>query len=127
MLVAIGIPLVHAARRRRRLRAAREPRALILATYDVFADRAAELGWPRAPGETPEEYRGRLRAVEGLGMEDQERLTRMTQTVVRAAYAPGEPGADVSHRTADDAREVLHALRDTASWKQRLLGLYRRD
>jgi hypothetical protein len=51
----------------------------------------------------------------------------MTRTVVRAAYAPGEPDATVSHQAADDAREVLHALRDTASWKQRLMGMYRRD
>jgi len=127
LLAAIGFPLLNASRRRRKLHAAHEPRELILATYDVFADRAAELGWPRAPGETPEEYRGRLRSVEGLDKEDQERLTRMTRTVVRAAYAPGEPDATVSHQAADDAREVLHALRDTASWKQRLMGMYRRD
>ena len=37
---------------------------LILATYDVFTDRAAELGHPRTPGQTLEEYR---RAVAVVG------------------------------------------------------------
>ena len=74
-LVAIGDPARPrgAAAQEAPIRA-RAARPLILAAYDVFADRAAELGWPRGAGETPEEYRGRLRAVEGLGTEDQERL-----------------------------------------------------
>ena len=127
VVLAIGIPLAHVWRRRRRLHAARRPRALILATYDVFGERAAELGWPRGPGETPEEYRARLAVVDGLGQEERASLERMTGAVVRAAYAPAEPDAAASREAAADAHAVLHALRDSASWKQRVLGLYRRD
>jgi hypothetical protein len=127
LIVAIAIPLVRAGRRRRRLHAARQPRDLILATYDVFGERAAELGWPRAPGETPQEFRARLQAVEGLGDEERSKLDRMTGAVMLAAYAPRAPDTQTSRETATDAHAVLHALRDTTSWKQRVLGLYRRD
>ena len=61
----LAVPPFRALTRRRRLRrAGAAPRRLILATYDVFTDRAAELGHPRAPGQTLDEYR---RAVEGSG------------------------------------------------------------
>ena len=53
LIVLAMIPVVRAWRRRRRLRrASDEPRGLILATYDVFTERAGELGFPREPGQT---------------------------------------------------------------------------
>jgi transglutaminase-like putative cysteine protease len=125
--VAISIPLVREARRRRRLRAAREPRALILTTYDVFAERAADLGWARGPGETPREYRARLVVVDGLDDRARTSLDRMTTAVVQAAYAPGVPDPTTSQEATADASTVLSALRHRASWRQRLLGPYRRD
>jgi hypothetical protein len=124
---AVAIPLVREARRRRRLRAAHEPRELILTTYDVFAERAAELGWGRAPGETPREYRERLEAANGLDDGVRSSLDRMTATVVRAAYAPTVPDTTASEVTTADASAVLTALRHKTSWRQRLVGLYRRD
>jgi transglutaminase-like putative cysteine protease len=127
VLVVIAIPFLRAARRRRRLHAARAPRELILATYNVFGERAAELGWAKGAGETPQEYRARLADLDGLGDDGRERLARMTSTVVRAAYAPRDPDEDAPRDTTEDAEVVLHALRDTTSWKQRVLGLYRRD
>jgi hypothetical protein len=127
LVMAITVPLVRAWRRRRRLLAARAPRELIVATYDVFGERAGELGWPRGTGETPQEYRARLVAVEGFGDDDRGRLERMTGAVVRAAYAPAEPDAAASQETSADARAVLHALRSTTPLRQRVLGLYRRD
>jgi hypothetical protein len=127
LLVAIAIPVLREVRRRRRLRAAHEPRQLILTTYDVFGERAAELGWPRGPGETPREYRTRLGAVEGLDDDARTSLERMTTAVVEAAYAPGSPDTTASKETTADASTVLSALRHSASWRERLVGLYRRD
>jgi transglutaminase-like putative cysteine protease len=123
---AIGIPLLHRARRRRRLHAARDPRTLILATYDVFGERAGELGWSRSPGETPEEFRRRLSSAAVLADIDDPRLGRLTSTVVRAAYAPTQPDERAATEAADDADAVLHELREAAPLRQRLLGLYRR-
>jgi hypothetical protein len=127
LMVAISIPLLRETRRRRRLRAAREPRQLILTTYDVFGERAGELGWSRGPGETPREYRTRLGAVEGLDDDARTSLERMTAAVVEAAYAPGSPDTTASKETTADASTVLSALRHSASWRERLVGLYRRD
>jgi transglutaminase-like putative cysteine protease len=123
---AVGIPLLHRARRRRRLHAARDPRTLILATYDVFGERAGELGWGRSPGETPEEFRHRLSRAAVLADTDDPRLARLTSTVVRAAYAPTQPDARAATEAAGDADAVLHELREAAPLRQRLLGLYRR-
>ncbi len=127
LALAIGIPLLHRARRRRRLHAARDPRTLILATYDVFGERAGELGWGRSPGETPEEFRRRLSDATVLAETDDPRLARMTTAVVRAAYAPAQPDQQDAHDVADDAEAVLHDLRATVPWRRRLLGLYRRS
>ena len=126
LAAAIGIPLLHRARRRRRLHAARDPRTLILATYDVFGERAGELGWGRSPGETPEEFRRRLSTAAVLADTDDPRLARLTSTVVRAAYAPTQPDERAASEAADDADAVLHELREAAPLRQRLLGLYRR-
>jgi hypothetical protein len=123
---AIGIPLLHRARRRRRLHAARDPRTLILATYDVFGERAGELGWGRSPGETPEEFRRRLSRADVLADTDDPRLARLTSTVVHAAYAPTQPDERAATEAVDDADAVLHELREAAPLRQRLLGLYRR-
>ena len=127
LIVATAIPVLREARRRRRLRAAREPRQLILTTYDVFGERAAELGWPRGPGETPREYRTRLGTMEGLDDDARTSLDRMTTAVVEAAYAPGSPATTASMETTADASTVLSALRHSTSWRERFVGLYRRD
>ncbi len=125
-VIAIAIPLRHRARRRRRLHAAPDPRTLILATYDVFAERAGELGWGRDPGETPEEFRRRLDAAASLGDDAQPCLARLTTTVVRAAYAPDQPGADAALEIEQDTAAVLHQLRESTPLRQRIVGLYRR-
>jgi hypothetical protein len=51
----------------------------------------------------------------------------MTAAVVQAAYAPGVPDPTASQEATADASAVLSALRHRASWRQRLLGPYRRD
>lgn len=118
------VPPVREWRRRRRLRrAGSEPRRLILATYDVFTERAAELGHARAPGQTIEEYR---RAVAGAGRLGGDDLDRLTDLATRAAYAGGEFGRDDAETVRLASDSVVRALRRDAGWAQRLMGPYRR-
>jgi len=124
-LVLIAIPLVRWFRRRRKLHdAAREPRALILATYDVFSERAADLGFGRGPGETPFEYRRRVEATDVLV---DGHLERLTGTVVRAAYASRAPSDDDASDAAADADQIIRDLRRSTPLRRRLFGVYRRD
>jgi transglutaminase-like putative cysteine protease len=126
-LVALYLLLVppwRMLRRRARLRrAAREPRHLVLATYDVFTERAADLGFARRPGETAGEYRSRLDASGTLG---DGHLARLTTSAERAAYGPGEPGPAQALQAGDDADAVLRDLRKATPWSRRVAGLYRR-
>jgi transglutaminase-like putative cysteine protease len=124
-VVLAGIPLVRWARRRRRLRhAAREPRALVLATYDVFSERAADLGLGRGAGETPAEYRRRIEATDLLTDGHMERLTR---TVVRAAYSARLVTDDDALDASADADQVIRDLRRSTPLRRRISGIYRRD
>ncbi|MGE5227449.1 MAG: DUF3488 and DUF4129 domain-containing transglutaminase family protein [Planctomycetaceae bacterium] len=121
VLLLSAIPLVVELRRRRRLRHATDARTKILATYGVFADRAGRLGLPRGPGETAEEYRIRVQASGRLQDGHVDRLTRLA---VLAAYAPAEPTADDALDARADADAALRELRDTTTWRRRLLGMY---
>jgi len=125
VLVLAGIPFVRWFRRRRKLRnAAREPRALILATYDVFSERAADLGFGRGPGETPFEYRRRVEAADVLV---DGHLERLTGSVVRAAYGSRAPSDDDALDAAADADQIIRDLRHSTPLRRRLFGIYRRD
>jgi transglutaminase-like putative cysteine protease len=101
-----------------------EPRRLILTTYDVFAERAGDLGVGPEPGETPFEYARRMGAT---GRLDDGNLERMTGAVVRAAYAPEDPDADVAADVTADADRVIRELRRGTPLRRKLLGIYRRD
>jgi hypothetical protein len=125
VLVLAGIPLVRWFRRRRKLHnAAREPRALILATYDVFSERAADLGFGRGLGETPFEYRRRVEAADVLV---DGHLERLTGSVVRAAYGSRAPSDDDALDAAADADQIIRDLRHSTPLRRRLFGIYRRD
>jgi transglutaminase-like putative cysteine protease len=123
-LLLAGVPFVHWLRRRRRLAHAREPRELILATYDVFSERAADLGLGRGPGETPSEYRRRIEATDLLTDGHMERLTG---TVVRAAYSARPVSHDDALDATADADRVIRDLRRSTSLRRRIVGIYRRD
>jgi transglutaminase-like putative cysteine protease len=124
-LVLAGIPLVRWVRRRRRIRqAAREPRSLILATYDVFSERAGDLGLGRGAGETPGEYRRRIEATDLLTDGHMERLTG---TVVRAAYSARPVTHDDALDASADADQVIRDLRRATPLRRRIFGVYRRD
>jgi transglutaminase-like putative cysteine protease len=124
-LVLIAVPLVRWLHRRRVVRRAqREPRALILATYGVFSERAGDLGLGRGPGETPREYRRRIEATDLLTDGHMERLTG---TVVRAAYGPRPVTDDDAADAAADAEHVIRDLRRSTPLRRRIVGIYRRD
>jgi transglutaminase-like putative cysteine protease len=125
VVVLAGIPLVRWARRRRKIRhAAREPRTLVLATYDVFSERAGDLGLGRAGGETPAEYRRRIEATDLL---TDGHLARLTGTVVRAAYSARPVTEGEAADASADADQVLRDLRRATPLRRRILGVYRRD
>jgi hypothetical protein len=123
VIMALVIPPARALARRRRIkRAGHEPRALILATYDVFTERAADLGHPRGRGETLEEYRHRMGSA---GRADDGQLDRLTTIAGRAAYAPEVPADEDVRRASDAASAALRDMRRDAGLRQRVVGQYR--
>ena len=125
IVLASIVPVSHWVRRRGRLLRARgEPRALILTTYDVFAERAGDLGLGPEQGETPFEYQRRMEAT---GKLEDGNLERMTGAVVRAAYAPDAPSEDDAVDVTADAGRVIRELRRGTSLRRKILGTYRRD
>ncbi|MDP9329671.1 MAG: DUF3488 and transglutaminase-like domain-containing protein [Actinomycetota bacterium] len=122
LLVLALVPPARALRRRARLRlTAHDPRRLILATYDVFTERLGELGFPRAPGETPEEYRHRLTSAE-LPVDGH--LDRLTAITIGAAYAPRDPTADDARAATEAASAAWHDVKSATPIVSRLLGAY---
>ncbi len=121
LLMLLLIPPGRWARRRIRLRRVREPRSLILATFDVFAERAGELGFAREPRETLQEYRRKLerRGADG-------HVGRLTEITSRAAYGPDTPGADDARSAAEAADAAIGELRRLTPLAQRVAGQYRR-
>jgi len=124
LLILALVPPVRAWRRRRRLyRARHDPRQLILATYDVFTERAGELGFVRTRGETLEEYRARVAAS---GRLRDGHLDRLTHVTAGAAYSQREPGVEDARGASEDASQALKELRKGAGLAQRVAGAYRR-
>ncbi|MGH2594895.1 MAG: transglutaminase TgpA family protein [Actinomycetota bacterium] len=123
LLVACLIPPVRALRQRAHLlRAGHAPRALILATYDVFTERAADLGYGRGPGETLDEFRRRLSTSGAL---KDGHLDRLTSIAVRAAYASQDPPESDAREASEAASTALRDLRERTAWGRRIAGHYR--
>lgn len=121
--VLLSIPLARAVTRRRRLRRAGvDPRRLVLATYDVFTERAGVLGLGRDPGETPGEYRDR---AEGSGRISPGGLDRLTRIAVRAAFSPHATSVDDAQDATSDAEQTLLELRRSTPMVRRVTGSYR--
>jgi transglutaminase TgpA-like protein/transglutaminase superfamily protein len=123
VLTLIVVPPIRALGRLVRLRrAGRGPRELILATYDVFTDRAADIGMARAPGETLEEYRRRL---DRSGLLSDGELGRLTILAGRAAYAAREPRSEEASAAHEAADATIRELRKQVGVGRRLAGIYR--
>jgi transglutaminase-like putative cysteine protease len=115
-------PPIRFATRFVRLRRAHGGRSRILAEYRAFIDRAADLGFPRAPGETIDEYRRRVASRVRLS---DGHLGRLSSAAERAAYGTEEtPEADVRALHAD-ARVALKDVRRSVGLAQRIRGQYR--
>jgi hypothetical protein len=124
--LAIGVPNVRSAhRRRRRRRTAGDPRASILVTFDLFAERARVLGWGRRPDETVEEFRRRLISRGAVQDAHEPTLTLLASTVSAAAYGGRLPSLDDASLVERGTVSLLQALRATSSWHRRLLSAYR--
>jgi Transglutaminase-like superfamily/TgpA N-terminal domain len=125
LLFLLLVPPLRGLRRRRRLRrAANEPRRLILTTYDVFTERAGEMGFPRGPGETIEEYR---RRVTGTGLLRNGDLDRLSDLTTAAAYGEREPGIAEAQDAGQAAGQTLTDLRRATPFARRLRGRYMRQ
>jgi len=123
LVALLGSPLWRGmARGVRRRRAGRGVRGHILATYRGFTDRAAALGYPRAPAETIHEYGVRVGTELGTAEPSMERLTGLAGD---AAYGPIDPVAELGREADTAARQALDALRKTRSLRQRLFDAYR--
>jgi len=114
--VAVFLPLAKLVWRRLRVRRARTPRQVVLATYGLFTSQAADLGLGRGPGETLSEYERRLR--HDVRFSDGH-LGQLTRLAGRAAYSEQEV-------TREDVREAMRAARTTIREVRRDSPTYRR-
>ena len=125
VVLAIGVPGLRSAHRRRRRRRAGDPRASILVTFELFAERARALGWGRRPDETVEEFRRRLISRGAVPDAHEPTLTLLASTVSAAAYGGRTPSLDDASLAERSTVSLLQALRAASSWHRRLLSAYR--
>jgi hypothetical protein len=126
VVFAFGVPGVRSAhRRRRRRRTALDPRASILVTFDLFAERARALGWGRRPDETVEEFRRRLISRGAVRDAHEPTLALVASTVSAAAYGRRTPSPDDASLVERSTVSLLQALRAASSWHRRLFSAYR--
>jgi hypothetical protein len=122
-LVLLLVPPGRALRRRVRLRrAGDEPRRLILATYEVFTERAAGVGLGRDPGETLNEYRTKVMET---GYLSNGHLDRLTTLASAAAYSPHEPATEQAREAGSAADTAIREIRRSVGPTAWFVGLYR--
>lgn len=127
LLVLLGVllvifPLVKLAWREHRLRRVKEPGPLVLATYRLFADEAADLGLARGEGETISEYARRLQEIVGFSDGHVDRLSRIAS---RAAYSPRPVSETEAREARESARVAIRDMRRDAGPARRIAGIYR--
>jgi transglutaminase-like putative cysteine protease len=121
LLALVLVPPVRAARRRLHVARSREPRALVLACYDVFSSRAADLGLGRREGETVQEHRRRL-AEAAAADGDLETLARLVHA---AAYGPAPVGPEEAREARRATRGAVRDLVGRTGLARRIAGAYR--
>lgn len=122
LALAILVPAAKTLWRRRAIRGAKDPRALVLAAYRVFDGEAADVGLGRADGETLEEYRVRL--ANAVSFSDGH-LSALTAATIRAAYSRVGPGADEARDATRAARVAIKDVRREVGVLRRITGTYR--
>ncbi|MDP9343361.1 MAG: DUF3488 and transglutaminase-like domain-containing protein [Actinomycetota bacterium] len=120
--VLVLLPIAKLVGRRVRLRRAHSPREVVLAVYDVFSSRAADLGLGRDPGETLWEYDLRIRRDVRFSDGHLDRLTGMAG---RAAYAGGAVTENQAREAGQDARAAIRDMRREAPAYRRIAGWWR--
>jgi transglutaminase-like putative cysteine protease len=130
LLILLGFALVPVGRRvLRRIRLGRsgDHRKVILTTYNVFTERISELGFPRGPGETLEEYRRRLIATAPAAHSAANgNLDLLTAIAVASAYSAVQPDLADALSAKQSADAAWQDMRKATSLWQRLAGAYRR-
>ncbi len=122
VLLGLAIPAGKLVRRRWLVSRAESPRERILVTYDVMADRAADVGLGRRSGETLDEYRARLadRVEFSNG-----HLGRLTRIAGAAAYSSHDPSGQDVEQAEECARQVEHDVRRSSGPVKVALGWFR--
>ena len=120
--VMVLLPIAKLVGRRVRLRRAHSPREVVLAVYDGFTSRAADVGLGRDAGETLWEYDLRLRR--DVRFSDGH-LDRLTGTAGRAAYSDGGVTEDQASEAWRDARSAIRDIRREAPAYRRIAGWWR--
>jgi transglutaminase-like putative cysteine protease len=122
LLLALAIPVGKLFRRRWLVSRAASPRERILVTYDVMADRAADVGLGRRSGETLDEYRARL--VDRVEFSNGH-LGRLTRIAGAAAYSGHEPNEEDVEQAEGCARQVEHDVRRSSGPVRVAMGWFR--
>jgi len=115
VLAALAIGAVPGAKalRRRRRRAARDPRAQVLGAFAELVDRASDLGWTSGAAETQREFARRL--FSGNGAEPEQ----LVEASLRALYGPDPI-------SAHDARAAWQTLARATTTLRRRAAVWRR-
>lgn len=122
MLVALSIPPAKALRRRHLLRSAKDPQSLVLASYRVFEETAADAGLGRGVGQTLSQYGSSLQ--QKVAFSDGH-LERLLGAASEAAYSKhgSDPGGAEEVRL--DAKLASKDVRASVPLKTRMRGWYR--
>jgi len=122
LLAFLLIPVLKAADRRLKLRRAKEARRRVLASFEVFSDRASELGLGRRPAETLSDYGERLRSTVPFS---DGHLEGLLGAASKAAYSASPVLDSDAERAGENARQALRDMRDTTPLRRRLRGAFR--
>jgi transglutaminase-like putative cysteine protease len=122
LVVLAGIPAVKLSRRRLMLRRARGPAEVVLTSFRVLDERAADVGLGRRPAETLREFGSRLSgSVHGLDgtLED------LTSLASRAAYSENGLSGDQAEQARSAAGRAARLIRRSVPLERRVFGAFR--
>ena len=122
VLAFLLIPVLKAAGRRLKLRRTKEARRRVFASFEVFSDRAGELGLGRRPAETLSDYGERLRSTVPFSDGNLESLLGAAS---KAAYSASPVLGSDAERAGENARQALRDMRGATPLRRKLRGAFR--